>query len=74
MMEQRKYPISSFMAFLPKGYQGEFSQDWIMGLSPFDDQTCARCFTVQQGKWIGLGPWEFEQSVLKCEARAPYLI
>ncbi len=60
---------SGFMAFLPKEYQGEFSREWIMGLSPFYDQTCAQCFTVQQGKWIGLGPPSFDEAALKCEAR-----
>jgi hypothetical protein len=69
MTERQEYPTSSFLAFLPKEYQGEFSLDWIMGLSPFYDQTCSQCFTVQQGKWIGLGPREFEEIALKCEAR-----
>lgn len=68
-MTEPAAPSSGFMAFLPKEYQGEFSCDWIMGLSPFYDQTCARCFTVRQGKWIGLGSQEFDESTLKCEAR-----
>lgn len=62
-------PPSGFMAFLPKEYQGEFSRDWIMGLSPFYDQTCSQCFTVQQGRWITVKPQEFDESALKCEAR-----
>jgi hypothetical protein len=57
------------MAFLPKEYQGEFSREWIMGLSPFYDQTCAQCFTVKHGKWVGFGTQEFDASALKCEAR-----
>lgn len=68
-MSECSTPPSGFMAFLPKEYQGEFSREWIMGLSPFYDQTCAQCFTVQRGKWIGLGPQEFDESALKCEAR-----
>jgi hypothetical protein len=67
-MSEFSTPPSGFMAFLPKEYQGEFSREWIMGLSPFYDQTCAQCFTVQQGKWIGLGQ-EFDGSALRCEAR-----
>jgi hypothetical protein len=31
------------------------AREWIMELSPFVDRTCAQCFTVQQGKWIGSG-------------------
>lgn len=62
-------PPSGFMTFLPKEYQGKFSRDWIMGLSPFYDQTCARCFTVQQGQWISVKPQELDESALKCEAR-----
>lgn len=50
----------------PKEYQGEFSRDWILGLSPFYDQTCAQCFTVRQGKWIGLEPQEISEDALKC--------
>lgn len=60
---------SGFMAFLPQEYRGEFSRDWIMGLSPFFDQTCSQCFTVRQGQWIGLGRAEFDEQSLKCEAR-----
>ena len=60
---------SGFMAFLPQEYQGEFSRDWIMGLSPFFDQTCSQCFTVRQGQWIGLGREEFNEQSLKCEVR-----
>jgi hypothetical protein len=29
--------VGGVMAFLPKEYQGEFSREWIMGLSPFYD-------------------------------------
>jgi hypothetical protein len=60
---------SGFMAFLPQEYRGEFSRDWIMGLSPFFDQTCSQCFTVRQGQWIGLGRAEFDEQSLKCEVR-----
>ncbi|MBA5867321.1 MAG: hypothetical protein GDA67_11580 [Nitrospira sp. CR1.3] len=58
---------SGFTAFLPQEYQGEFSPDWIMGLSPLYDQTCAQCFTVRQGTWIGLGKREFDESALTCD-------
>lgn len=68
-MSERSTPPSGFMAFLPKEYQGEFSGEWIMGLSPFYDQSCARCFTVRQGRWVGFGSQEFDESALKCEAR-----
>jgi hypothetical protein len=68
-MSESSTPPSGFMAFLPKEYQGDFSREWIMGLSPFYDQTCALCFTVQQGKWIGVGSQEFDERALKCEAR-----
>ncbi|MCG3778844.1 MAG: hypothetical protein JW388_1572 [Nitrospira sp.] len=60
---------SGFMEFLPQEYRGDFSRDWIMGLSPFVDQTCLQCFTVRQGEWIGLGREEFNEQSLKCEAR-----
>lgn len=60
---------SGFLAFLPQEYQGEFSRDWIMGLSPFVDQTCAQCFTVRQGEWVGLAREEFNEQSLKCEVR-----
>jgi len=63
-------PLSGFIAFLPLEYQGEFSRDWIMGLSPFDDQTCAQCFTVRQGKWMRWDSQVFDESVLKCEMRS----
>ena len=68
-MSEFSTPPSGFMAFLPKEYQGEFSRDWTMGLSPFYDQTCAQCFTVQQGRWISLETQEFDERALKCEAR-----
>ena len=68
-MSECSTPPSGFMAFLPKEYQGEFSREWIMGLSPFYDQTCAQCLTVQRGQWVGLGSQEFDERALKCEAR-----
>ncbi len=68
-MSEFSIPPSGFMAFLPKEYQGEFSRDWTMGLSPLYDQTCAQCFTVQQGRWISLETQEFDERALKCEAR-----
>jgi len=69
MTEPSGYLRSSFQVFLPKEYREEFSREWLMGLSPFYDQTCAQCFTVQQGKRIGLGPQEFDEASLRCEAR-----
>ncbi|MBA5870770.1 MAG: hypothetical protein GDA68_12360 [Nitrospira sp. CR2.1] len=62
-------PPSGFLAFLPKEYQGEFSRDWILGISPFSDQTCRQCFTVQQGQWIGVRAVEFDERDLTCETR-----
>jgi hypothetical protein len=67
MTESLATPPSGFLAFLPKEYQGEFSRDWILGLSPFSDQTCRQCFTVQQGNWIGVGTEECDEQDLKCE-------
>ncbi|MGE0644793.1 MAG: hypothetical protein AB7P24_14075 [Nitrospira sp.] len=68
-MTEFSTPSSGFMAFLPYEYQGKFSREWIMDLSPFDDQTCAKCFTVHNGKWVDLGSQRFDESALKCEAR-----
>lgn len=68
-MSELSTPPSGFMDFLPKEYQGEFAREWIMGLSPFYDQTCAQCFTVQRGRWVGFGSQTFDESELKCEAR-----
>ncbi len=62
-------PPSGFLAFLPQEYQGEFSREWILGLSPFSDQTCRRCFTVQQGTWVGIGVGECEERDFTCEKR-----
>ena len=67
MTESLATPPSGFLAFLPKEYQGEFSRDWILGLSPFSDQTCRRCFPVQQSQWIRVGTEEFDEQDLKCE-------
>ena len=67
MTESLATPPSGFLAFLPKEYQGEFSRDWILGLSPFSDQTCRQCFTVQQNQWIRVGTEEFDEQDLKCE-------
>jgi hypothetical protein len=69
LADERVSIPSGFMAFLPQEYRGEFSRDWIMGLSPFFDQTCSQCFMVSQGQWIGLGRAEFDEQSLKCEAR-----
>jgi len=67
MTNPSNYPASGFLAFLPKEYQGDFSRDWVLGLSPFDDQTCSRCFTVQQGNWISLVSGKLDEQALKCE-------
>jgi hypothetical protein len=67
MTKPSNYSASSFLAFLPKEYQGEFSRDWIMGLSPFEDQTCIQCFTVHQGKWVSVEPRKIDEQALKCE-------
>ncbi len=67
MTESLATPPSGFLAFLPKEYQGEFSRDWILGLSPLSDQTCRQCFTVQQSQWIRVGTEEFDEQDLKCE-------
>ncbi len=67
MTESLATPPSGFLAFLPKEYQGEFSRDWILGLSPFSDQTCRQCFAVQQSQWIRVGTEEFDERDLKCE-------
>ncbi|MCS6327305.1 MAG: hypothetical protein H8K06_09495 [Nitrospira sp.] len=69
MTESLATPPSGFIAFLPKEYQGEFSRDWILGLSPFSDPTCRQCFTVQQWTWIGMGPRECEERDFTCEKR-----
>lgn len=71
MTKPLHYPTSSFLAFLPKEYQGEFSREWTMGLSPFYDQTCAQCFTVQQGKWVSVEPRKLDEHALKCEVWNP---
>ena len=63
-------PISGFTAFLPEQYRGEFLQDWLMGLSPFGDNTCASCFSVRQGQWVSVGLREAEERFLKCERTA----
>ena len=69
MTQPRATPPSGFLAFLPKEYQGEFSRDWILGLSPFSDQTCRQCFTVLQGQWIGMRAGECEERDFTCEKR-----
>lgn len=66
-MSEFSTPPFGFMAFLPKEYQGEFSREWIVGLSPFEDHTCARCFSVRQGQWMSFGMREAEEGFLKCE-------
>ncbi|MFO0773187.1 MAG: hypothetical protein U0172_00805 [Nitrospiraceae bacterium] len=68
-MSNDERPQSGFAAFLPPEYQGEFSREWIMGLSPFDDQTCRQCWTVQGGQWIEVGDRPFDESSLTCDVR-----
>ncbi len=69
MIDPLATPPSGFLAFLPQEYQGEFSRDWILGLSPFSDQTCRRCFTVLQGTLVGRGAGECEERDFTCEKR-----
>ncbi|MCY4612299.1 MAG: hypothetical protein OXB94_01570 [Nitrospira sp.] len=59
--------VSSFAAFLPLEYQSGFSSDWLMGLSPFEDRTCAFCYSVKDGKWVAFGPKKAEERLLLCQ-------
>ncbi len=58
---------SSFAAFLPQEYQSGFSSDWLMGLSPFEDRTCAFCYSVKDGKWVAFGPKKTNEQSLICQ-------
>ena len=59
--------VSSFAAFLPPEYQSGFSSDWLMGLSPFEDLTCAFCYSVKDGKWVAFGPKKADERILICQ-------
>jgi len=67
MADQWSSPRSGFAAFLPREYRGDFSRDWVMGLSPFEDLTCASCYSVQQGQWVSFGERPADERLLKCE-------
>ena len=66
-MSDDSTPQSGFAAFLPAEYRGEFSRDWLMGLSPFSDDTCTACYSVQRGQWVTFGPQLLDESQLRCE-------
>jgi hypothetical protein len=69
--DRQSVPLATgFAAFLPPDYQGGFSSEWLMGLSPFDDRTCVSCYSVQQEQWVTVGPREAEERILKCERGA----
>ena len=59
--------VSSFADFLPPEYQAGFSSDWLMGLSPFEDRTCAFCYSVKEGKWVAFGPKKADEKLLICQ-------
>jgi hypothetical protein len=59
--------VSAFAAFLPPEYQSGFSSDWLMGLSPFEDRTCSRCYSVKEGKWVAFGSMGADERLLICE-------
>ncbi|TKB69489.1 MAG: hypothetical protein E8D47_00165 [Nitrospira sp.] len=67
MTDRSSSPESGFAAFLPSEYRGKFSRDWLMGLSPFEDNTCVSCYSVKQGQWVSFGLREGEERFLKCE-------
>ena len=69
-MKEETTPLSGFAAFLPPEYRGEFSYEWLMGLSPFSDNTCVSCYSVQQGKWVSFGERPVDERSLKCERAA----
>jgi hypothetical protein len=71
MTDYPSAPILGFAAFLPEQYRGKFSRDWLMGLSPFGDDTCATCISVRQGQWVSFGMREAEERFFKCERVAP---
>ncbi|MDR4460272.1 MAG: hypothetical protein MRJ67_07110 [Nitrospirales bacterium] len=67
-MTDQPFPVASgFAAFLPAEYREGFSPDWLGGLSPFEDRTCARCFSVRQGEWVAFGPPKVDERLLTCE-------
>ena len=66
-MKGTSIPVSGFAAFLPSEYRGEFSREWLMGLSPFSDDACATCYSVIQGAWVGVGDRSVDERALKCE-------
>jgi hypothetical protein len=66
-MNEASTPMSGFAAFLPPEYRGEFSREWLMGLSPFSDNTCMSCYSVRQGQWVSFGRRSAEGRLLKCE-------
>lgn len=61
---------TGFAAFLPLEYQDGFSIEWLMGLSPFEDRTCASCYSVRQGQWVSFGVKDVQEDQLKCERAA----
>ena len=65
--ERRTGVVSSFAAFLPPEYQSGFSSDWLMGLSPFEDRTCAYCYSVKDGKWVAFGLKKADERLLTCQ-------
>jgi hypothetical protein len=69
-MKDSSAPVAGFAAFLPPEYRGEFSRDWLMGLSPFADDTCASCYSVQRGQWVRFGERAADERILKCERAA----
>jgi len=69
-MNDETTPLSGFTSFLPPEYRGEFSYEWLMGLSPFSDNTCGSCYSVQQGQWVSFGERPADERSLKCERAA----
>lgn len=69
-MNDETTPLSGFAAFLPPEYCGEFLYEWLMGLSPFSDNTCVSCYSVQQGQWVRFGERPADERLLKCERAA----
>jgi hypothetical protein len=69
-MNDETTPLSGFASLLPPEYRGEFSYEWLMGLSPFSDDTCVRCYSVRQGAWVSFGERPVDERSLKCEGAA----
>jgi hypothetical protein len=67
MTDHFSSPVSGFASFLPEQYRGEFSQDWLMGLSPFEDNSCATCFSVRRGQWVRFGVSNADKQIFQCE-------